>query len=99
MRIALSSLVFTTTILVLSSAVNAAQILERHATADVTLTDDGGTPKRILRVTVPAGGWIVHTKAIAVNPGHRDIVRCSILQTAGGDEWGAPDIGALGRAS
>lgn len=48
-------------------------------TAATTLPTAGGTPIRVLAVTVPAGSWAVYAKASAVNFGAWDYMRCALV--------------------
>jgi hypothetical protein len=55
-----------------------ADIFKRRTTKQVLLSNTGGQWTGILQVIVPAGAWIVHAKATAVNFGAADYVRCRI---------------------
>src|SRR5207244_1579743 len=65
-------------VLLVSRAGNAADAFERRTTIQVPLSDTAGQWTEILQVTVPAGAWIVHAKASAVNFSSPDIVRCRV---------------------
>jgi len=62
-----------------ATAAHAADAFERHTTTAVTLPDAGGQWTPVLDVIVPAGVWIVHAKATAVNFAYAlDFVRCRL---------------------
>jgi hypothetical protein len=76
-------------------AVPAASVYLRTTAASVNLSSSGA-PVTILKVTVPAGTWLVTAKANAVNFGAADYVRCLILVGTTQKDAGATLVGNAG---